>query len=109
MKAPESRTKPRWTDRAIHVWIVIHGIIVLGWSVFWTNHQYLFLNGENPEDQQIVPLLLPTCFAFPAMMIINLAILIVFAIRKQRFLFLLWLLDLSLLLAQMKFMMPLFE
>jgi hypothetical protein len=112
MNSPNHRTTSKAedrTDRAIRIWIVIHGLIVLGWFVFWANFQRLYHLGENPEDQTLLPLLIPTGFAFPAMMLIDLAILIIFAMRKERLLLLFWLLDFLLILAQMKFMLPLVE
>lgn len=101
---PASRTK-----KTMIVWLIMHGLIVLGWSVFWTNFQRLYQLGENGEDQAILTILQPTALAVPAMVLINVAILIVAAIRKERFLLLLWLLDFTLVLAQMKFMLPLYE
>lgn len=112
MDSPNHRTKSKAagrTDRAIRVWIVIHGLIVLGWFVFWANFQRPYHLGENPEDQTILLFLIPSGFAFPAMMLIDLAILIIVAMRKERLLLLLWLLDFLLILAQMKFMLPLVE
>lgn len=97
------------TDRAIRIWIVIHGLIVLGWFVFWANFQRLYFLGDSGEDQAILPILLPTAFAWPVMILIDLVLLIVLAIRKTRFLAMIWLLDFMLILAQMKFMFPLVE
>ncbi len=38
------------TDRTIRIWIVIHGLIVLGWFVFWLNDQYHISVAEPAED-----------------------------------------------------------
>jgi|GEM_PF-6654080 len=105
---PSSRATRR-SDKAIRIWIVIHGLIVLGWFVFWANFQRLYRLGENPEDQTRLPLLIPMGYAFPAMVLIDLTILFVVSMRRERLLLMFWLLDFLLILAQMKFMLPLVE
>ena len=103
-----SRTKQR-TDRAIRIWLVIHGSIVLGWFVFWVIYQYRISIAEPAEEVWLVMLLSPTFIAFPMMLIFDFAIFLVAISRMQRLTFLFWVLDVLLLAAQLKFVLPLIQ
>jgi len=103
-----STATPR-TDRAIRIWIVIHGLIVLGWFVHWAHYQYRMSIAEPAEDLWLLLLLSPTFYAIPLMCIIDFAIFLIAISRMQRLTLLIWLLDVMLIAAQMKFVLPLIQ
>lgn len=93
------------TDRAIRIWIVIHGLIVLGWS---------FASAREGAGQPIGELfmsivkyfLMGTYLAIPLMAAFNLILMGIAFKRSDRMLAMLWVLDALLIAAQIKFLIP---
>jgi hypothetical protein len=103
-----SRTK-RIVDRAIIAWITIHVLIVLGWFIYWIDYNHQTRIAEPRDSNWILDILFSTAYAFPLMLVINSVILRIAIRRVDRFLYLLWILDATLLAAQIKFSMHLIQ
>ncbi|MBI1324212.1 hypothetical protein GC170_13660 [bacterium] len=99
-----SSATPR-TDRAIRIWIVIHGLIVLGWSFASASEGAGQTIGE-PFISVLMYFLMGTFVAIPLMAAFNLILMGIAFKRSDRMLGMLWVLDALLIAAQIKFLMP---
>ncbi len=96
------------TDRAIRIWIVIHGLIVLGWSFASAREGAGQPIGE-PLISVLKYFLICTYVAIPLMAAFNLILMGIAFKRSDRMLAMLWVLDALLIAAQIKFLMPMIQ